>query len=92
VASFGCIGYLFLAWGMMNSLYLFTLGRPTEPLKAIIIATVVNIITGFVFSRFVGYEYSVIGMVMGSLVFMLLTLKANISFFKNLDYNYYSAY
>ena len=92
VASFGCIGYLFLAWGMMNSLYLFTLGRPTEPLKAIIIATVVNIITGFVFSRFVGYEYSVIGMVMGSLVFMVLTLKENVSFFKNLDYNYYSAY
>jgi hypothetical protein len=92
VASFGCIGYLFLAWGMMNSLCLFTLGRPTEPLKAIIIATVVNIITGFVFSRFVGYEYSVIGMVMGSLVFMVLTLKENVSFFKNLDYNYYSAY
>ena len=92
VACFGCIGYLFLAWGMMNSLYLFTLGKPTEALKAIIIATVVNIITGFIFSRFVGYEYSVIGMVAGSMVFMLLTLKENISFFKNLDYNYYSAY
>lgn len=92
VAYFGCIGYLFLAWGMLNSLYLFTLGRPTIPLKAIIIGTVVNTIIGFVLSRFLAYEYSVIGMVAGAFVFMLLTLKESLHFFKNLDYNYYASY
>lgn len=92
VAYFGCIGYLFLAWGMLNSLYLFTLGKPTVPLKAIIIATIVNTVIGFVLSRFVGYEYSVIGMVAGAVVFMLLTLKESLNFLKNLDYNYYASY
>lgn len=92
VASLGCIGYLFLAWGMLNSLYLFTLGRPTVPLNAIIIATLVNTVIGFLLSRFVAYEFSVIGMVVGSAVFMVLTLKESLSFFKNLDYNYYASY
>jgi hypothetical protein len=92
VADYGCIGYLFLAWGMMNSLYLFTLGRPTTPLKAIIIATFVNVFIGFVLSRFIAYDYSVIGMVIGAIVFMAITLKETISFFKNLDYNYYAAF
>lgn len=92
VANWGCVGYLFLAWGMLNSLCLFTLGRPSVPLKAIIIATVVNLVVGFVLSRFVAYEYSVIGMVAGAVVFMVLTLKENLKFLKNLDYNYYASY
>lgn len=92
VAYFGCVGYLFLAWGMLNSLYLFTLGKPTIPLNAIIIGTVVNSVIGFLLSRFVAYEYSVIGMVAGAVVFMLLTLMESLKFFKNLDYNYYASY
>lgn len=92
VGIIGGIGYLFLAWGMLNTLYLFTLGCPTKPLKAIMVASVFNFIIGFICSRFVGYEYSVIGMFFGSVIFMVLTLKANLDFLKKLDYHYYAAY
>lgn len=92
VCMIGGIGYFFLAWGMLNTLYLFTLGQPVKPLRAIILACIVNIATGFFMSRFVSYEYSVVGLFIGGLVFMLLTLKANMEFFKNLDYYYYAAY
>lgn len=92
VCMIGGMGYFFLAWGMLNSLYLFTLGQPVASLRAIVFACIVNVITGFLLSRFISYEYSVGGLFLGSLTFMLLSLKANISFFKNLDYYYYAAY
>jgi hypothetical protein len=92
VCVLGGIGYLFLAWGMLNTLYLFTLGQPSKPLKAIITACLVNLAVGFILSRFVSYEYSVLGMVSGAAVFTLMTLRANLKFFNNLDYHYYAAY
>lgn len=92
VGFIGGIGYAFLAWGMLNTLYLFTLGQPSKPLQAIIIAFFLNGFIGFIFSRFIAYEYSVVGMLCGSFIFMLLTLKANIDFLKKLDYYYYATY
>lgn len=92
VCVIGGIGYVLLAWGMLNSLYLFTLGQAKKPLKAIIYACLLNIFLGFILSRFFAYEYSVVGMLFGAALFVTLTLKANINYFKNLDYYYYAAY
>ena len=92
VCIIGGVGYMLLAWGMLNALYLFTLGQAIKPLKAIMYACLLNITVGFVLSRFFAYEYSVAGMLCGAALFVVLTLKANISYFKNLDYYYYAAY
>lgn len=92
VCLIGGLGYMLLAWGMLNALYLFTLGQAIKPLKAIMYACLMNLVAGFVLSRFFAYEYSVIGMLCGAALFVALTLKANISYFKNLDYYYYAAY
>ena len=92
VCLIGGLGYVLLAWGMLNALYLFTLGQAMKPLKAIIYACILNLSLGFVLSRFLAYEYSVVGMLCGAALFVALTLKANMKFFKNLDYYYYAAY
>jgi hypothetical protein len=92
VSLIGGLGYVFVAWGMLNSLYLFTLNKPTKPLKAIIWASIINIVVGLLMSRMVSYEYSVVGMLAGSIVYAMLTLNSTIKFFKNLDYYYYAAY
>lgn len=92
VSRIGAVGYVFLAWGMLNTLYLFTLSQPSMPLRAISIALLTNFTIGFCCSRFISYEYSVIGMLFGSLVFMLLTLIALLNFLNKLDYYYYAAY
>jgi hypothetical protein len=92
VCIIGGTGYFLLAWGMLNTLYMFTLSQPEKPLKAIIAGCLVNLAVGLVLSRFVGYEYSVVGMFSGAAIFMWMTLKANLKFFKNLDYYYYAAY
>lgn len=92
VTIFGGIGYFFLAWGMLNTLYLFTLGQTEQPLKGIIYSIVINLTVGFILSRFVSFEYSVIGMFMGSIFFMFYTLKHILRFFKKLDYYYYASF
>ena len=92
VSLLGGLGYIFVAWGMLNSLYLFTLNKPAKPLNAILIALLVNVLVGLLASRLISYEYSVVGMLVGAITFMLLTLKSTLVFFKNLDYYYYAAY
>ncbi len=92
VCMIGSLGYLFFTWGMLNSLYLFTLNQPRIALKSLLISCIVNFFIGFLLSRIVGYEYSVVGMLVGSITFMGLTLKENLKFFKNLDYYYYAAF
>lgn len=92
VCVLGGLGYFFLTWGMLNALYLFTLNQPSGALKAVTIATTVNLVVGFICSRIISYEYSVLGMLIGSIVFMILTLATTIKFFKKLDYYYYAAY
>ncbi|WP_339648259.1 hypothetical protein [uncultured Salegentibacter sp.] len=92
VCILGSIGYLFLSLGMLNVLYLYTLGKHRKPLVAIISAFLVNFIIGVFLSRWVSYEYSVMGMLVGSLLFAILTTRETYSFFKNLDYYYYASY
>lgn len=92
VCYIGGLGYLFLGWGMLNSLYLFTLGQPDSPLRAIVLCCILNFGVGFMLSRFVSYEYSVVGLLVAGMVFMAMTLRAVSKFYKNLDYYYYAAY
>ncbi|WP_435182300.1 hypothetical protein [Cellulophaga omnivescoria] len=92
VCVFGGVGYFFLTWAMLNTLYLFTLNKPHKALRALLISVVVNFIVGFILSRTISYEYSVVGMLVGSIVFLVLTLRDNYIFFKKLDYYYYAAY
>lgn len=92
VLIMGAAGYFFLTFGMFNVLHLHTLNQHKKPLNAIIIACLINCILGLLLSRIVAYEYSALGMCIGALVFMVLTTKNVITFFKKLDYYYYAAY
>lgn len=92
VSIIGGLGYILVAWGMLNSLYLFTLNKPAKPLNAILVAWLVNVFVGLIASRLISYEYSVVGFAVGSAVYMIMTLRSTLRFFKNLDYFYYAAY
>lgn len=92
VSLIGGLGYIFVAWGMLNSLYLFTLNKPTKPLNAILVALLVNVAVGLTASRLISYEYSVLGFLVGSFIYMSMTLKSTTNFFKELDYYYYAAF
>jgi hypothetical protein len=86
------IGYLFLIYGLLNSLFFFTLNRPEMVMYCMIGALFVNFVTGYLCSRIFGLEYAVIGLIVGSLVFAISTGILARRFFKHLDYFYYSAF
>lgn len=88
----GSVGYLFLIFGLMNSLFFFTLNRPEFAMYSIVAALLVNFFVGFVSSRVFEYHYSVFGLIAGSVVFAVSTGIIARRFFKHLDYFYYSAY
>lgn len=92
VCLIGSFGYLFFTLGMLNVLYLYTLNQHKKPLIGILIAFFINLFVGILLSRIVSYEYSAIGMLIGSLFFMIYTTQTTIKYFKNLDYYFYAAY
>jgi uncharacterized membrane protein len=61
-------------------------------LRSIIPATVVCAVVGFLLSRTISYEYSAIGMTIGSFVFAVLAVWNALRLMNELDYFYYSAY
>ncbi|RNC86135.1 MAG: hypothetical protein ED557_01385 [Balneola sp.] len=88
----GSIGYVFLVYGLLNSLFFFTLNRASFVVYPILIALLINFVVGFVCSRWYGMEYATVGMLAGAVTFALITLLLARRFFKHLDYYYYSAY
>jgi hypothetical protein len=67
------IAYVFLAIALMNAVTLFSLSQPHKVIKSIVPALLVNVIAGFVLSRWFGYEYAVLGLLAASIVFMVLS-------------------
>lgn len=88
----GAIGYIFLIYGLMNSLFFFTLNRPEFVMYSIVPSLIVNGVVGYVCSRVISYEYATIGLIAGALTFAMITGLIARQFFKHLDYFYYSAY
>ncbi len=86
------IGYAFLVWGMLNSVFSFFLSRPWLTIRTIAIAFVINLIIGYILSRMVAYWYGAVGMTVGALVFAIMMTWYTFKVFRNLDYYYYSAY
>lgn len=86
------IGYVFLVWGLFNSVFLFALSRPALVLRSLGIAFLVNLVVGFILSRAFRYELAVVGLTSSSLVFMLISGYYARRAFAHLDYYYYSAY
>ncbi len=85
------IAYGFLAIALMNAVTLFSLSQPNKVIKAIIPAIMINFILGFVLSRWFGYQYAVIGLLVGSLVFVVISSLQVFGVLRKLDYYIYAA-
>jgi hypothetical protein len=86
------VGYNLMVVGLFNGVFFFSLSRPIPVLQAIVPASLVNAGVGYVLSRTISYEYSAVGMAIGSLVFAVLATRNALRMMKELDYYYYSAY
>lgn len=86
------IGYIFLVNGLMNILFMFSLSRQQFALRAIGYGLIVNMVTGLILSRSLGYAWAAGGLLLGAMVFWYITHKNSIKMFNDLDYYFYSAY
>lgn len=85
------IAYAVVAVALMNSLILFCLSQPEVVYRSTLYSFLVNLFLGFVLSRWVDYSWAVFGLLVGALVFALITSRMVIKVFRNLDYYLYSA-
>jgi hypothetical protein len=92
IFGFAAVSYAFLANALTNILFFFSYSRYKSVVKGIAVGLVVNIFVGLILSRLLGYQYAVIGLLIGSIVFWGFVILFGNRFFKNLDYYYYSAY
>jgi hypothetical protein len=85
------ISYSLVAISLMNTVVLFALSQPQKAIQCIFPAMALNLLIGFLCSRWWGYEYSVVGLFFGSLVFLLISSRNVLKVLRNLDYYLYAA-
>ncbi|MFQ5854647.1 MAG: hypothetical protein ACE5LU_03245 [Anaerolineae bacterium] len=86
------VGYNLMVVGLFNGVFFFSLSRPIPVLRAIALAAVVNVVIGYLLSRTISYQFSAVGMALGSLIFAVLATRSALRMMNELDYFYYSAY
>jgi hypothetical protein len=84
-------GYTILCIGLLNALILFSVAQPEMVGKSILIALLANIFVGFPLSRWFDHSYAVFGLLVGTIVFAIISYRWVIKVLKDIDYYLYAA-
>lgn len=90
VLVFALAGYALLTIALMNAILLFSVSQPEMVNRSIFPAVIVNLVVGFLASRWFGYEHAIFGLLVGTLVFLALSTRNVLKVMKNLDYYLYA--
>ncbi len=85
------ISYAILCVALTNVIILFSLSQPSFVTKSILRALIINVVVGFLLTRWISYEYAVFGLLAGSIFLMISSTIYVIKVLKNLDYYIYAA-
>lgn len=85
----GCLGYLFLVIGLFNAVVLFSLNLTSAVISTLFPSLILNLIVGYFAANAIAPEWAVLGLVVGSTLFMLLSRRKILEAIKNPDYAYY---
>jgi len=92
VFALGAAGYVLLALGLGNAIFLFSLAQPWLVVRAIAVALAVGLGVGITLSRTYDYWWSAAGMTTTGFVFASLTGLATWRTLRRADLHLYSAY
>jgi uncharacterized membrane protein len=84
------LAYTLVAITLLNSVILFTLSQPNRVLRALSLALAVNILVGFLLTRWIDYPEAVFGLLAGSIVFLVLSTREVLHTLSRLDYYLYA--
>lgn len=85
------ISYIFVSASLMNAVILFSLSQPDFVVRVIWIAFIVNVVAGFLLSRWVDYYYAVFGLLVGAVVLAWMSSVQVVRVLRKLDYYLYAA-
>jgi len=85
----GLAAYAVLSVALLNSVMMFSLSRPDLVLKPLLIALAVDLVSGFLLTRWIDYTDAVWGLALGSLTFSVLTIQNVRKVLLTLDYHLY---
>lgn len=85
----GLLSYAILSVSLMNCVTLFSMSQPEMASRAVLISLFVNIIVGFLLSRWLHYYFAVFGLLAGAIVFAIISSNRILDLFKKLDYYLY---
>lgn len=85
------LAYAILSMALMNALILFCLSRPELVSLPLFMSLLANMLVGFPLSRWIDHSYAVVGLLLGSGVFLYLTTKEVWNVLGTLDYHLYAS-
>lgn len=85
----GCLGYLLLALGLFNAVILFSLNLASWAIASLFPSLLVNLGVGYLAANSIAPDWAVLGLVLGSTVFMLLSRRKVLQAINHPDYAYY---
>ena len=89
LTTMGCLGYLLLVLGLLNAVILFNLNLASAAIAALFPSLLVNLAVGYLAANAIAPEWAVLGLVIGSLVFILLSRRKVLKAINHPDYAYY---
>ncbi|WP_078409074.1 hypothetical protein [Priestia abyssalis] len=91
VLFWGILSYMILSICLMNAVILFALSQPNMVIYAILPALLINILAGFLLTRWFHYQYAVFGLLLGTIYMSVVTTYYVRKVIKNVDYYLYAA-
>ena len=85
----GCLGYLLLVLGLLNAVILFNLNIASAAISALFPSLVTNLVVGYIAANAIAPQWAVLGLVVGSTVFLLLSRRKVLQAIDHPDYAYY---
>lgn len=85
----GCLGYLLLVLGLLNGVILFNLNTAAVVISTLFPSLIVNLVVGYIAAKVISPEWAVIGLIVGSIVFLILSRNKVLEAINHPDYAYY---
>jgi hypothetical protein len=86
---FACIGYLFFAIGLFNTVILLSLDRLQDILGILATAMSIDFITGYLLSSLFGVYFAVVGLIIGAIFFAINSTKKTLKAINRSEYCYF---
>jgi hypothetical protein len=85
----GCLGYLLLVLALLNAVILFSLNLAMRAIAALFPSLMINLAVGYLAANAIAPDWAVLGLVIGSITFLVLSRSYVIQAINNPDYAYY---